>query len=144
MGTDSNTRSDSALQGPLKPCPFCGFDSQCMTTVTTGAGMFDALQCQHCGATGPYNISPVVPGDKSARWNARHHNGPTWTEENEPARILKNALFALERQKAPETVYGGVLTDEGQLAWVSYQLLPKGQRQVFKCEHCGRLRMRKI
>ena len=57
---------------------------------------------------------------------------PTWTEENEPARILKNTLFALERQKAPTTVYGGVLTDDGRLAWVSYQLLPQGQLHVTK------------
>jgi hypothetical protein len=55
----------------LKPCPFCGWDSQCLTTVTTGAGMFDALQCQSCGAQGPYSQNNTVPGSKAVRWNTR-------------------------------------------------------------------------
>lgn len=50
------------------------------------------------------------------------------TRQEEPARILKNALFALERQKAQATTYGGVLTSDGKTAWVTYQLLPQGER----------------
>jgi transcription elongation factor Elf1 len=59
----------------LAACPFCGFDSQCLTTVTTGAGMFDALSCQQCGATGAYNVGNAIRGTKEQRWNTRADAG---------------------------------------------------------------------
>lgn len=31
------------MSDELKPCPFCGFSSRCLTRVTAGAGMLDAL-----------------------------------------------------------------------------------------------------
>ena len=67
----------------------------------------------------------------------RHQSGRTGAGEADPARILKNALFALERQKAAETVYGGVLTDDGRYAWVTYQLLPQGQRPALSQSTAG-------
>ena len=40
-------------------------------------------------------------------------------------RILKNALFKLEKMKSGQRSYGGVLTDNNQAAWITYELRPR-------------------
>jgi hypothetical protein len=47
----------------LKPCPFCG-------TEPTLFGS-DMLQCEGCGATGPYTKDELRGADPAVRWNRR-------------------------------------------------------------------------
>lgn len=55
-------------------------------------------------------------------------------EGDDPRRILKNALFALEKLKAPAMIYGGVLTEGGKRAWLEYSLREQGDYSVFSGE----------
>lgn len=48
--------------------------------------------------------------------------------ETDPIRILKDALFRLEKLGAQPCNYGGVLTTDDQFAWVEYSLRPQGYR----------------
>ena len=117
MTDTNNTYGAALLPVTLKACPFCGFDSQCLTKVTAGAGMFDALQCQRCGATGPYNANYAVYGDGPTRWNTRaplhatqedaERSGVGVTVQmvshdemaDHPASILARALSTPQRQE---------------------------------------------
>lgn len=50
------------------------------------------------------------------------------TVETDPVRMLKNAVFALERLNAPPVSYGGVRTEGGKFAWLEYSLREQGYR----------------
>jgi Lar family restriction alleviation protein len=122
----------SEVTQALLPCPFCGGEAERFTLPEDefGNGGGDVITCSRCQAS-----SHVEFGRKENlvdRWNARltAQSG----ESEDPHRILKNALFALEKLKAPAMIYGGVLTEGGKHAWLEYSLREQGDYSVFSGE----------
>ena len=54
----------------LRECPFCGSHR---IYLVSGKGKFDRVQCDYCGATGPWFDGH--PEDAIADWNSRSYEG---------------------------------------------------------------------
>lgn len=59
-------------------------------------------------------------------------------------RILKDALFVMEKQKARPHTYGGVLTDNGKRAWIAYGLFDEGDRPVLSTQSSMQARIEEL